>query len=180
MRVSSLPPSVSVSARGARHTATMPSLLTTPPAAPPAGKPPPPPPFHLCCHERGERKRQWEGRDRPLPADPVPSEQLRPCRRREGRGGGPASLPSPTLVKKRKKGDPPLREGGCVKGRERGWRRSKGEQAGLPRSWTPIGHGDRSEEATVTSPSRLNRVRVRFPVTVEQAGQNLSGSMKRN
>ena len=31
----------------------------------------------------------------------------------------------------------------------------------------------------MTSPSRLNQMRVWFPVTVEQAGRDLSGLMKR-
>ena len=55
-----------------------------------------------------------------------------------------------------------------------------GGRAGWPPSiLDPIGHGDRSGEATVTFPSRLNRVCVWFPVAVEQAGRDSSELMQR-
>ena len=47
------------------------------------------------------------------------------------------------------------RERGEVEEREKRWRGPGGGQIGLPRSWIPFGHGDRSGEAIVTSPSKI-------------------------
>ena len=115
------------------------------------------------------------------PADPAspPATSVPPeAEGTKGRAGYPPR--SDTCQKKEGEERPPCGRG-VVSREEREGMEKVGGRAGWPPSiLDPIGHGDRSGEATVTSPARLNQVRVRFPVTVEQAGQNLSGSMKRN